>query len=290
MRKAKRATTVPFVKMHAAGNDYVLVDEQDVPRRVDRSAFANRISDRRTGVGGDGLILVGPSRVAAARMEMYNSDGTPSAMCGNGLRLVARFLERQRAMPRRFLLESGAGLHEVVMRGTGPGAGNISIAMGRPIADPGRIPVVAKPPARPESFVEIALRVGGRNYRATCLSMGNPHCVLFTKDVTAADVASIGSSIERDRHFPKRTNVSFVEVIDRRTLRTRTWERGAGETFSCGSGACASALAAAASGRTGRVVRVEQRGGTLEVEWKSSGIVHLTGPAVVAFSGEWRTA
>ncbi|MFN0206223.1 MAG: diaminopimelate epimerase [Planctomycetota bacterium] len=285
--------TIPFVKMHGAGNDYVLIDRRDVAPGVSLEELSKKMSHRRTGIGSDGIILVAPSARAGGRMEMYNSDGSASAMCGNGLRLVAKFLcDRKMIDTKQFVLESAAGEHDVTIKSLDGPRAWISISMGKPIAEAERIPVLIpgllqQEKTAAESFIKIPIEYNHIQFRGTCLSMGNPHCVLFVDDVDTIPVADLGARIENDPRFPERTNVEFVKIINRSTLAERTWERGAGETWSCGSGACASAVATIAAGLTDRVVRVEQRGGILEVEWPSGGSVVLSGPAETSFSGEW---
>lgn len=278
--------------MHGAGNDYVLIDQRDVAAGVNLEELAKKMSHRRTGIGSDGIILVAPSARAGGRMEMYNSDGSASAMCGNGLRLVAKFLcDKKLINTKQFILESAAGEHEVTIKTLDGPRAWISICMGKPVADAARIPVLIQQNGNAANaageFIHIPIEFNSLQYDGTCLSMGNPHCVLFVKDVDTIPVAELGSRIENDPRFPERTNVEFVQMINRTTLAERTWERGAGETWSCGSGACAGAVAAIAAGLAGRFVRVEQRGGILEVEWTSEGFVVLSGPAETSFAGEW---
>lgn len=289
--------TIPFVKMHGAGNDYVLVDGADVMGVRDLGNLARAMSARRTGIGADGLIVVRPSECAAARMEMYNSDGSRSSMCGNGLRLVAKFLaDRGRIEGHRVELESDAGLHraELFRRAGGPGdpfRGQVvgaRVSMGLPVGDPRRIPL-EDPAARVNAagFAEIEAILDGAPRTATCLSVGNPHCVVLVENVEATPVERWGAALENDARFPERVNVEFVQVVEAGEILQRTWERGAGETHSCGSGACAAAAAVIAAGAGFRRVKVRQRGGTVEVEWEPDGELFLTGPAELAFSGEW---
>jgi diaminopimelate epimerase len=282
-------TNIPFAKMHGAGNDYVLVAERDLPRDANLPDLARAMSDRRTGIGSDGLIVVRASPAAAARMEMYNSDGTRSAMCGNGLRLVAKFLaDRGELTGDAARLESDAGVHGVALERRGGAVVGARIEMGEPVGDMARIPLAdPKAAAGPGGFPTIDVAAGGRA-KGTCLSMGNPHCVIFVDDVESAPVAALGAALERDPRFPDRTNVEFAQIRSRGEIAERTWERGAGETWACGSGACAAAVAAIAAGRAEPRVRVRQRGGDLEVEWHPGGVVHLSGPAELAFVGNWR--
>jgi diaminopimelate epimerase len=281
---------IPFVKMHGAGNDYVLVAGADVRQVLDIGALAREMSDRRKGIGSDGLIVVRPAPGAAARMEMYNADGSRSAMCGNGLRLVARYAESLGLVKGdRFRLESDAGAHDVeLLRGKELDTRGARVSMGAPVAEPARIPL-RDPAARTgaSGFPEIALPFGDKTLTGTCLSVGNPHCVVFVADVRSVPVETWGRLLELDPRFPDRVNVEFAAVVEPGVLLERTWERGAGETHSCGSGACAAAVAAIASGRARGPVEVRQLGGSLEVAWSPGGEILLTGPAVEAFRGEW---
>ncbi len=278
-----------FSKMEAAGNDYVLVEASELPA-VDLGVLARRLSDRRTGIGSDGLIVVRSSARAAARMEMYNADGTRSAMCGNGLRLVAK-LVAERAGPgagSAMRIESDAGVHRVELRWEGSAIVGAAISMGTPAREAHAIPVqVPRGVEASDGWLRLPFDVEGFRGDGVCLSIGNPHVVFFVPTVAAAPVAAAGPRIENDPRFPDRTNATFVEVVSAAEIRTRTWERGAGETRSCGSGACAAAVASVVAGRTGRRVDVHQTGGSLHVEWSPEGEVILAGAARTVFTGEW---
>jgi len=280
---------IRFTKMHAAGNDYVLVDREALPAGVDVAELARAVSRRRSGIGSDGLIVVAPSSRAVARMEMYNADGSRSAMCGNGIRLVAKHeRDRGRARDDAFAIETDSGLHQVELDRRGGEIVGGRAAMGRPVFDPARIPLRATRAADSTGPVSIDVDLDGRRVEASCLSMGNPHAVLFVSEVTPIPLERWGAHVENDARFPERTNVEFVAVRGEGEIHERTWERGAGETDSCGSGACAAVVAAAARGATRRRVRVVQRGGELEVEWTTGGEVLLRGTAETVFEGEWR--
>lgn len=276
--------------MEAAGNDYVVVPERELPQGAPLSELARRVSHRRTGVGGDGLIVVRTHPGADGRMEMYNSDGSRSAMCGNGLRQVALFLvlapDGGPSSPPRgskdLCVASDSGLHCARVEFEGAQRARVSIEVGSPKFEAAAVPLRAAAESR-NGILQIPTD-GGPGYT---LSMGNPHCVLFVDDVDTAPVTTLGRTLELDPRFPDRTNVEFVQVIDRGRMRERTWERGAGETDSCGSGACASVVAAALLGRADRRAIVEQRGGPVEVSWNASGVVELAGPVSIAFSGAW---
>jgi len=274
-----------FTKMHGAGNDYVYVDcfAQGVP--PDLPELARRISDRRFGVGGDGLILIRPSDKADARMQMFNADGSEAEMCGNGIRCVAKYVYDHGICRRDDLrIETGAGVLSLRVEAVGGVVRRVRVDMGEPVLDPARIPTTL--PGQPVADVE--LTVAGRTLRVTSVSMGNPHCVIFVPQATDDLVLGLGPKIETDPHFPARVNVEFVEVISPHEVRQRTWERGSGETWACGTGASAVCVAGVLTGRTGRQIINHLRGGDLELDWnQSDNHVYMTGPAEEVFSGQW---
>jgi diaminopimelate epimerase len=274
-----------FIKMHGAGNDYVYVDcfQEQVDGDVD--ALARAISDRHTGVGGDGLVLILPSERAPVRMRMFNADGSEAEMCGNALRCVAKYAaERGSTCGDQFAVETGAGLLDVaVVERDGRQVRQVRVNMGPPILEAARIPTSL--PGDPP--LNVSLQVGEETIAVTCVSMGNPHCVTFVDEITDWHVLKLGPRIERHAAFPNRVNAEFVRVNSRDEMEMRVWERGSGETLACGTGACAAAVAGALTGRTDRRVRVQLRGGALLVDWTSAGDVLLTGPAVEVFRGEW---
>jgi len=274
-----------FTKMQGAGNDYVYVDcfAQDAPSNL--PDLARKISDRNYGVGSDGLILIRPSHVADARMQMFNADGSESAMCGNGLRCVAKYAYDHHICRReRMRIETRAGVLAVSLEITGGLVRLVTVNMGEPILDAARIPTTLPG----ERVVDREFEIGGQTLRATCVSMGNPHCVIFVPQATDALVLGLGPLIETDERFPQRTNVEFVEVLSRGELRQRTWERGSGETLACGTGASAVCVAGALTGRTDRRVLIRLRGGELELDWREDdNHVYKSGPAVEVFQGDW---
>jgi diaminopimelate epimerase len=279
-----------FTKMHGAGNDYVYVDcfAQSVPRDIPE--LAQRISDRRFGVGGDGLILICPSERADAEMRMYNVDGSYGEMCGNGIRCVAKYIYDHGIQRRETLKIESAGrvlsLDLKVVRGK---VEHVRVDMGEPILIPEKIPTTLRSSAGPEeAAVDLPVAIGGRQFKVTAVSMGNPHCVVFVDEPTDDWVLGIGPKIEVDPLFPKRVNVEFAKVRSRREIEQRTWERGSGETHACGSGACAVCVSGVLSGRTDRQVQIHLRGGDLSIEWnEADNHVYMTGPAAEVFSGEW---
>ncbi|MCZ6785732.1 MAG: diaminopimelate epimerase [Planctomycetota bacterium] len=262
-----------FTKMHGAGNDYVYVDLFE--ERLDLGAapaLARAMSNRHEGIGADGLILLGPSGGADVSMVMFNADGSRAEMCGNGIRCLAKLAyerERSRAMPMR--VETDLGIKEIELFVEGDRVTGARVDMGTPVLV--------------SDLCE--LDAAGTRVEATCVSMGNPHAVLFVDDVDETPVTHLGPLIERHELVPERTNVEFVQVLDARHVRQRTWERGSGETLACGTGACAVGVAGQIRGHTGERVTVHLRGGDLVIEWDGRGPVYMTGPAVEVFEGTW---
>jgi diaminopimelate epimerase len=279
-----------FTKMHGAGNDYVYVDcfAQPVPRDIPE--LAQRITDRRFGVGGDGLILICPSERADAEMRMYNVDGTYGEMCGNGIRCVAKYLYDHGIHRREALkIESAGRLLSFDLKVVRGKVEQVKVDMGEPILIPAEIPTTLRSKSGSDELaIDVPISIAGREIRVNCLSMGNPHCVVFVDEPTDDWVLKTGPLIEVDAHFPKRVNVEFAKVESRRELRQRTWERGSGETLACGSGACAVCVAGVLTDRCDREVQVHLRGGDLSIQWDDgTNHVFMTGPAVEVFSGEW---
>ena len=278
-----------FTKMHGAGNDYIYVDCFAEPVPINIPELARRISDRRFGVGSDGLILICPSDRADAEMRMFNADGSAAEMCGNGIRCVAKYLYDHGIRRSQHLkIESAGRILALELQVAGGVVDQVRVDMGEPILIPQKIPTTLRSPAGPEQpVVDVPLGVGGRELHVTCVSMGNPHCVAFVDQPTNDLVLGIGPQVEVDPHFPNRVNVEFVKVLTGRELEQRTWERGSGETLACGTGACAATVASVLNGKTERAVTVHLRGGDLEVEWAEDNHVYMTGPAVEVFRGEW---
>jgi diaminopimelate epimerase len=274
-----------FTKMHGAGNDYVYVDcfAQREPKNV--AELARAISDRHKGVGADGLILICPADGADAEMRMYNADGSYSEMCGNGIRCVAKYVyDRGLARREKLFINSANRRYELDVTVRGNEVESVRVDMGEPILAAVEIPTTL--PGDPPQ--DAPLEIAGRRLAVTCVSMGNPHCVTFVDTATDELVLGLGPKIEVDAHFPKRTNVEFVEVLDRETVRQRTWERGSGETQACGTGACAVCVAGVLTGRTERRITSKLLGGELQLEWNDSdNHVYMTGPAEEVFSGQW---
>lgn len=274
-----------FTKMHGAGNDYVYVDCFSERPPADIAATAIAISDRHTGVGGDGLVLICPSESADARMRMFNADGSESEMCGNAIRCVAKYVHDHGLVKKPELkIETGRGILTMQLAtGSDGKVDRVTVNMGAPILEAARIPTTL--PGNPPLNAE--LEVAGKTIHVNCVSMGNPHCVTFVDEVNDDWVLRVGPQIENHPAFPRRVNAEFIQVISPDEFIMRVWERGSGETLACGTGACASAVAAVLTGRTNRTVTAHLRGGDLRLEWSSDGDVFMTGPAAEVFSGVW---
>lgn len=273
-----------FTKMHGAGNDYVYVNAFTERLPGDLPALAVAISDRHTGVGGNGLILICPSERADARMRMFNADGSESEMCGNGIRCVAKYVHDHGISRKNELtIETGRGVLTLQLEIKNGKAERVRVNMGEPILEAAKIPTTlpGNPPVRQK------LNAGGREFEVTCVSMGNPHCITFVNEVNDEWVLRVGPEVEKHPAFPKRVNAEFVQVLSPREIRMRVWERGTGETLACGTGASAVCVAAALNGLTERRIVAHLPGGDLELEWAESNAVFMTGPAVEVFSGEW---
>jgi len=274
-----------FTKMHGCGNDYVYVNcfEEAVS---DAPELARRISDRHFGVGSDGLVLIqqADEQDADVRMRMFNSDGSEAEMCGNAIRCVGKLVfERGIARKNPLKVQTAAGVKILDMTVDGGAVKLVRVNMGRPILERAQIPM--RGPAG--WVIDDELAAGDRTFRVTCVSMGNPHCVTYVDDVDSFDVHGYGRLIEHHEAFPNRVNAEFVQVLGPNEVRLRVWERGAGETLACGTGASATCVAGVLSGRTQRKITVHLAGGDLELEWAEDGNVFMTGPAVEVFTGEW---
>jgi diaminopimelate epimerase len=272
-----------FTKMHGAGNDYIYINAIAQPV-ADPENLAVRLSDRHFGIGGDGIVLIKPSRTADFFMDMYNADGSRGKMCGNAIRCVAKYVHDRRLTDKTILeIETLSGIKTLVLHlDDNRQVATVTVNMGAPIFTPDQIPVRFDG----EKMIEAPVDVDGQTYNLTSVSMGNPHTVIFTTGVKDLDLARIGPSFEHLPIFPDRVNTEFCEVIDRQTLRMRVWERGSGETLACGTGACATLAAAVVTGRSDRKARLELTGGTLDIEWDEvSNDIFMTGPAEFVFDG-----
>lgn len=275
-----------FTKMHGLGNDYIYVncfkEHIENPPKV-----ARFVSDRHFGVGSDGLIMINPSECADFEMEMYNVDGSRSEMCGNGIRCVAKYVYDYGLTNKTSIsVETLGGIKYLELTVKEGKAELIRVNMGKPDLEPKLIPVVPEDP-EDKTVINAPILVDGQEYRMTGVSMGNPHAVVYVEDVDGLDIEKIGPKIENHERFPNRVNTEFVKVLDRHTVQMRVWERGAGETLACGTGACAVAVSCILNGLTEDKVTVKLLGGDLEVEWdREADIVYMTGPATVVFDGE----
>lgn len=282
-----------FTKMQGCGNDYVYVNGflEQIPQEK-KPEIVRRLSDRHFGIGGDGVIFINPSNEAEFEMEMFNADGSRSQMCGNGIRCVAKFVyDKGLTDSTHISIISGGSVKYLDLtvekdESDPKGRGQVTrvrVNMGAPVLEPTRIPVQAAG----DQVVDESIVVDGKEYHMTCVSMGNPHAVIFTTGVKKLNLPEIGPSFENHERFPERVNTEFVEIIDASTVFMRVWERGTGETLACGTGCCATAVACVLNGLTGNHVTVKLLGGELEIEWnREENIVYMTGPAVTVFEGE----
>ena len=273
-----------FTKMHGIGNDYIYVNcFEEVVSDPERLAIV--MSRPHFGVGADGLILIEPSDSADFGMRIFNSDGSEADMCGNGIRCVGKYVyERGLTDKSDLTIETKGGLKVIHMEVEGGKVARVKVDMGTPELNPRLIPVNLPG----ELVLRHRLQIMGQTWYITCVNMGNPHAVLFVRDPEVIDLPTIGPMIEHHPLFPRRTNVEFVRVIDRGILQMRVWERGAGETLACGTGACASLVAAVLCGLADRTVQMKLSGGNLQLQWSAEdNHVYQTGPASFVFDGEW---
>lgn len=273
-----------FTKMHGLGNDYVYVNcfQEEVKNPAEVSKY---VSDRHFGIGSDGLILIKPSQIADFKMDMYNADGSRGEMCGNGIRCVAKYVYDYGLTDKTNIsVETLAGIKYLELTVEDGRAVLIKVNMGSPELQAKKIPVISDT----EQAVNVPLEVKGKSYQMTGVSMGNPHCVIFLEeDVRGLNLEEIGPDFENHCRFPKRINTEFVNIIDEHILRMRVWERGSGETLACGTGACATAVAAMLNGCAQKEVTVQLSGGDLKIQWDGGREpVYMTGPAAVVFDGE----
>ena len=275
---------IRFTKMHGLGNDYIYVNgfEENV---LEPEAFARFISDRHFGCGSDGLILILPSQKADFRMRMFNADGSEGRMCGNGVRCVAKYVYDHGMTNQTVItLETLGGIKTLEMALGGDGkVATVRVNMGKADLTPSAVPVITNYP----DFIHRPVEVGGKTVCLTCVSMGNPHAVVFVEDPMALDLAKIGPLFENHPIFPDRVNTEFIRVLDPHTIQMRVWERGSGETMACGTGACASVVAAVLQGLCprGEDITVHLLGGDVIINYQPDGTVFMTGPAVTIFDG-----
>ncbi len=273
-----------FTKMHGIGNDYVYVNcfEEEIK---EPSRLAVQVSDRHFRIGADGLILITPSRKADVGMRIFNADGSEAQMCGNGIRCVAKYAYEHGLVPKgkKINIDTKAGIKTVFLMIKGSKVQKVRVNMGKPRLLRKHIPMIGKN----TKVINEPLEVEDRVFNITCVSMGNPHCVIYVEDVKNFPVVHYGPLIENHELFPERINVHFVNVLGRGEVRMRTWERGSGETLACGTGASAVCVAGVLNKKTLKKLLAHLPGGDLELEWAKSGEVYMTGPAEEVFSGEW---
>lgn len=276
-----------FIKMHGLGNDFIFLDRlansgEEEP--ADYQELAKKLCHRRFGIGGDGLIVILPSKVADARMRIFNSDGSEPEMCGNGIRCFARYLYDQGVVRSEAMrVETGAGILRPKLVSVNGQVQGVRVDMGEPVLKAELIPVLEEG----DPVVGRSLEVLGETYVYTAVSMGNPHCIIFVEDYASLDFDRLGPAIEKHPLFPRKTNVEFIQVNSPGEITMKVWERGAGPTLACGTGACASAVASVLNRKTERQVTVHLPGGDLLVEWGDDNHVYMTGPAAYVFKGEW---
>lgn len=274
-----------FTKMHGLGNDYVYVN--CLKEKIENPPeMAVKVSDRHFGIGSDGLIMINPSDQADFEMEMYNSDGSRAEMCGNGIRCVAKYVYDYGLTDKTSIsVETLGGIKYLDLTVENGKVSLVKVDMGQPILKPEDIPVKADG----EMAVDEPITVDGKEYKMTCVSMGNPHAVVFIdQDVREFPLETIGPKFENHERFPRRTNTEFVRVLDRNTVEMRVWERGAGETLACGTGACAVGVSCILNGFTEDELTVKLLGGDLHIKWdREADRVYMTGPATTVYDGEW---
>lgn len=285
-----------FTKMHGCGNDYVYVNGfvEKIPQQ-DKPEIVKRLSDRHFGIGSDGVIFINPSDKADFEMEMYNADGSRSEMCGNGIRCVAKFVyDKGLTDATEISIISGGQIKYLQLTVEKTDAcprglvSKVRVNMGSPVLTPSLVPVVLTETAEAqEAVIDAPITVEGKEYHMTCVSMGNPHAVIFMEGVKDLDIEKIGPFFENHECFPNRTNTEFVEIVDKETVLMRVWERGTGETLACGTGCCATAVACVLNNLTSDKITVKLLGGELYIEWnRDENLVYMTGPATTVYEGE----
>ena len=282
-----------FTKMQGIGNDYVYIDctkkELEKPEKISQI-----VSDRHFGIGSDGLILILNSKVADFKMELYNADGSQAEMCGNGIRCVAKFVyDKGLTEKTKLKIETLAGIKELELNVENGKVKTVKVDMGEPILEAEKIPVYIDEKMKSEGITptsvikNLKLEAYNQNFTFTCVSMGNPHAITFIDNVEKFDVKKFGSVFEVAKAFPKKSNIEFVEIVDKENINMRVWERGSGETMACGTGSCASVVACILNNKTSNKVKVHLLGGELYIEWnKENNHIYMTGPAEIVFEGK----
>lgn len=282
-----KSIMIKFTKMQGAGNDYIYINVME--QKIDNlNELSKKMSDRHFGIGSDGIILIDKSDVADFKMRIFNSDGSEAEMCGNGIRCVGKYVYDKGLTKKDILkIETNAGIKELKLNIENGKVKTAEVDMGEPILEADKIPVISS--ENPVKDLEIEAE--GRRFKFTCISMGNPHAITFVDDVDNFDIEKYGKLIEVNKLFPHRTNVEFAEIVDKSNIKMRVWERGAGETLACGTGSCATAVAANINGLTNRKVNIKLLGGTLNINWnEKNNHVYMTGPAETICEGIWEKA
>lgn len=275
---------IKFTKMHGLGNDYVYIDCTEEQKIKNISSLAQFISNRHFGVGSDGLILICKSDIADFKMRMFNYDGTEAEMCGNGIRCVGKFVyDKGLTKKDNITVETLAGIKKLKFNIKEGNVETVEVDMGEPILEPDKIPVISE-----EAIVKnLKIKARENEFKFTCVSMGNPHAITIVDNTKDFNIEKYGPVLEKDEHFPRRANIEFIELVDKNNIKMRVWERGAGETLACGTGACASVIACALNGYIENEANVELLGGTLKIRWdKENNHIYMTGPATTVFEGE----
>lgn len=271
-----------FTKMEGCGNDYVYVDctKKELPNP---SEIAKKVSDRHFGIGSDGLILIKSSDKADFFMEMYNSDGSRSAMCGNGIRCVGKFVyDKGLTTKKQVAIDTLAGIKYLDLNVVDGKVASVKVNMGHPILEAKDIPVKAEK----SPVIKEKITVAGKEYEMTCVSMGNPHAIVYMDSIDDLEIEKIGPLFENHEVFPERTNTEFIQVVDRKTLKMRVWERGAGETWACGTGACATLVASVLNDLSENEATIKLLGGDLHITWdRENDLIFMEGPATTVFEG-----
>jgi diaminopimelate epimerase len=275
-----------FTKMHGCGNDYIYINGME--EKIDRTKkpkLVQQMSDRHFGAGGDGVIFINASDEADFEMEMWNADGTRGEMCGNGIRCVAKYVyDKGLTDKKEVSIISGGQVKYLELQVEDGKVVTVKVNMGKPVLAPAEIPVVM--PGSMESAVDVPIIVDGKTHYMTCVSMGNPHAVIFVNDVSELDLEKIGPLFEKHELFPRRVNTEFVKVVDKNHVEMRVWERGSGETLACGTGSCAAVAACVLNGLTDNSVTVKLLGGELFIEWdREADLIYMTGPATTVYEG-----
>jgi diaminopimelate epimerase len=272
-----------FTKMHGCGNDYIYIDLNQ-EKIEDQGGLSLMLSDRHFGVGADGIIYIAPSEVADARMIMYNADGSRGKMCGNGIRCVAKYVyDNGISKNNPMTIETDSGIKSLELKINDGEVSKVKVNMGKPELKPELIPIKAAG----DTFINQDIVVAGKTYKATCVSMGNPHCVIVMDDIENLELENIGPAFENHEMFPERINTEFIEINSRKSINFRVWERGSGETLACGTGACAAVVACVLNGLTENKVKVHLLGGELTIEYdQENDTVYMTGAATTVFQGE----